>query len=71
MSLKKYNKDLLIEKDLYFYKKYNINKESIVVSYVGNIGFQSDFETILKAAAILEKRSKYNIYFCRNWTNAK
>ncbi len=45
-----------------FSKKYNLKKNNIIISYVGNIGYQSEFKTIFKAAQILEKKDP-NIIF--------
>ena len=52
----------IFQKNRNFYKKYSLSKDSIIVSYVGNIGYQSEFNTIIKAADLLEKQN-INIIF--------
>ena len=56
------NKKLIIKRNDVFYKKYNLDSRQIVISYVGNIGYQSDFITIMEAARVLEKENN-NIIF--------
>ena len=52
-----------IEKDdEYFYKKYNIPKESIVISYIGRHNEIKGYDLLIKAGEIL-LRKYHNLYF--------
>ena len=62
MSFDAHVKDQTIKKQNNFSKKYNLKNNNIIISYVGNIGYQSEFNTIMKAAQILENKDP-NIIF--------